>query len=105
VPQFSAKGGMDYREHQRLLVSLWFYAQGAYYLTKENDSPALGDYLVVNPDTSYQYTEWMALGVSIQNLLSSRHDASIWYKDYGQSGSFHSPADPLSVYCSVVFAF
>lgn len=100
VPRFSAKGGIDYRRHQELLVSLWFYAQGDYYLTKENDGPAMGDYVVVNLDSSYQVSEWMALGVSIQNLLNARYDASIWYKDYGQIGSMHSPAPPLSIYGS-----
>jgi iron complex outermembrane recepter protein len=101
VPQFSAKGGIDYRDD--LLVSLWFYAQGNYYLTKENDHPALGAYVVVNLDGSYPISEWMALGVSIQNLLNARYDASIWYKDFGQIGSLHNPAPPLAIYGSVTF--
>jgi len=104
VPRFSAKGGVDYRRHQDLWVSLWFYSQGDYYLTKENDGPAMGDYVVVNLDSSYQVNEWMALGVSVQNLLNARYDASIWYKDYGQIGSLHSPAPPLSIYGSVTIA-
>ncbi|MEP7049778.1 MAG: TonB-dependent receptor [Pseudomonadota bacterium] len=103
VPRFSAKGGIEYRKHQALRVSLWFNAQGDYYLTKENDGPAMGDYFVVNLDTDYQISERMALGVSIQNLLNSRYDASIWYKDYGQIGSLHSPAPPLSIYGSATF--
>lgn len=103
VPRFSAKGGFDYRKYQGLLVSLWFYAQGAYYLTKEDDMPAVGDYLVVNLDSSYQWNKWLALGVSIQNLLNARYDASIWYKDYGHIGALHSPAPPLSIYGSATF--
>jgi iron complex outermembrane receptor protein len=103
VPRLSAKGGIDYRRHQELLVSLWFYAQGDYYLTKENDGPPLGDYVVVNLDSSYQVNEWLALGLSIQNLLGARYDASIWYKDYGQVGSLHSPAPPLAMYGSATF--
>jgi iron complex outermembrane recepter protein len=99
VPRFSAKGGIDYRND--LLASLWFYAQGDYYLTKENDSPAIGDYVVVNLDASYPVNEWMTLGVSIQNLLNARYDAAIWYKNFGQIGSLHSPAPPLSIYGSV----
>jgi iron complex outermembrane receptor protein len=98
VPRFTAKGGVDYRRHQDLRVSLWFYAQGDYYLTKENDTPAIGDYLLLNLDASHQLTEWLALGLSIQNLLGSRYDSSIWYKDYGQIGSLHSPGSPQSVY-------
>jgi iron complex outermembrane receptor protein len=104
VPRFSARGGIDYRKHQDLLVSLCFYAQGDYYLTKENDHPALGGYVVVNLDASYQVREWMALGVSIQNLLNARYDAAIWYKDYRQIGSLHSPGPPLSIYGSATFA-
>lgn len=103
VPRFNAKGGIDYRKHQGLFVSLWFYAHGDYYLTKENDSPAIGDYVVVNLDASYQWSEWLALGASVQNLLNVRYDASIWYKDYGQLGSLHSPAPPLSIYGSATF--
>jgi iron complex outermembrane receptor protein len=103
VPRFSAKGGIDYREHQSVLVSLWFYAQGDYYLTKENDAPALGNYAVANLDASYQWSEWLTLGVSLQNLLNSHYDASIWYKDYGQVGSLHSPAAPLSIYSYATF--
>jgi iron complex outermembrane recepter protein len=103
VPRFNAKAGIDYRKHQDLRVSLWLYAQGDYYLTKENDSPAIGEYVVANLDTSYQWSEWLALGASIQNLLNLRYDASIWYKDYGQIGSLHSPAPPLSIYGSVTF--
>jgi iron complex outermembrane receptor protein len=103
VPRFSAKGGIDYRKHQELLLSLWFYAQGDYYLTRENDGPAMGDYVVVNLDANHQLSEWMTLGVSIQNLLGSRYDASIWYKDYGQIGSLHSPGPPLSIYGSATF--
>ena len=57
----------------------------------------------MNVDASYPVNEWMALGVSIQNLLDARYDTAIWYKDFGQLGSLHSPAPPLSVYGSVTF--
>jgi iron complex outermembrane receptor protein len=103
VPRFSARGGIDYRKPQSVLVSLWFYAQGDYFLTKENDGPALGDYAVANLDASYQCSEWMTLGLSLQNLLNSRYDAAIWYKDYGQVGSLHSPGPPLSIYGYATF--
>lgn len=103
VPRYTGKGGVDFREHRDRWVSLWFYAQGDYYLTKENDGPPLGDYVVVNLDAGYQLAERMALGLSVQNLLNSRYDASIWYKDYGQVGSLHSPGPPLSIYGSATF--
>jgi iron complex outermembrane recepter protein len=73
-------------------------------LTKENDGSAMGDYVVVNLDANYRLREWLALGASIQNLLDARYDASIWYKDYGQIGSQHSPAPPLSIYGSATFS-
>ncbi|MET0387431.1 MAG: TonB-dependent receptor [Polyangiales bacterium] len=100
VPWYTAKAGIDYRRHEGLFVSLWCYAQGAYYLTKENDAAPLGDYIVVNLDARYEVNPWLDLGLSIQNLLNNDYDASIWYKDYGQIGTLHSPGAPLSGYVS-----
>jgi len=100
VPWFSAKAGIDYRRWDELYVSLWAYAQGTYYLTKENDGPALGDYIVVNLDSRYQVNQFLEIGLSIQNLLNDDYDASIWFKDYGQVGSLHNPGAPLSAYVS-----
>jgi len=98
VPWFSSQGGIDFTKYDDLLLSLWYYAQGDYYLTKENDSPQVGDYIVVNLDGRYRVNPWLSLGLSIQNLLNSRYNNTAWYKDYGQVGALFGPAAPLSAY-------
>jgi iron complex outermembrane receptor protein len=101
VPWYSAKGGIDYRRVQSLLVSLWAYAQGSYYLTKDNDGPRQGAYVTLNLDANYQVTPQVGLGVQLLNLLDTTYDQAAWFKDYGEVGSMHSPGPPLSAFASV----
>jgi iron complex outermembrane recepter protein len=98
VPSFNAKAGIDYHPLDALLLSLWCYAQGDYYLTKENDSSKVGDYAVINADATYDLNEAIQLGVNVDNVLNQPYDTSIWYKDFGTVGPQHSPGDARSVY-------
>lgn len=100
VPWYSAKVGIDYTKVDQLFLSLWAYAQGDYYLTKENEIPALGGYAVVNLDVRYTPASWLELGLSIENLLNTDYDASIWYRDFGDVSTQHSPGAPFAVYAS-----
>jgi iron complex outermembrane recepter protein len=110
VPSFSAKAGVDVHPAQDLLVSLFFYAQGDYYLNKENFTEELGarkvgDYLVVNASASYDATEAISLGVEVNNLLDQPYDTSIWHKDFGAAGSQHNPGNARSAYVTGTLRF
>ncbi|AUX27410.1 TonB-dependent receptor [Sorangium cellulosum] len=110
VPSFSAKGGIDVRPLQELLVSVFCYAQGDYYLTKENTTEELGsrkvgDYVLVNASASYDATETISLGVEVNNLLDQSYDTSIWHKDYGAVGAQHNPGNARSAYVTGTLIF
>lgn len=108
VPSFSAKGGVDCHPVQGLLVSLWVYAQGDYYLTKENEGSKVGDYVVVNASATYDVTETITIGAEVNNLLNRSYDASIWYKDYGpldSRGPQHNPGSARSAYVNATLSF
>jgi iron complex outermembrane recepter protein len=105
VPRFSAKGGLDYRPLDTLLLSLWCYGQGGYHLTKENDQSKAPGYVVLNADATYDLNESIALGVKVNNLLDQSYDTTIWYKDFGVPGTQHNPGDARSVYVTAASRF
>ncbi|WP_438006812.1 TonB-dependent receptor [Sorangium sp. So ce321] len=110
VPSFSAKAGIDVHPVQELLVSLFCYAQGDYYLNKENHtnehgSRKVGDYVVINASAAYDVSESLALGVEVHNLLDQSYDTSIWYKDFGAAGAQHNPGDARSAYVTGTLSF
>jgi iron complex outermembrane recepter protein len=110
VPSFSAKAGVDAHPVQDLLVSLFFYAQGDYYLNKENFTPEhgarkVGDYLVVNASAAYEVDEAISVGVEVNNLLDQPYDTSIWYKDFGATGAQHNPGNARSAYVTGTLSF
>ncbi|HEX5661479.1 MAG TPA: TonB-dependent receptor, partial [Polyangiales bacterium] len=100
VPWFNAKGGIDLRKFEGVLISLWCYGQGDYYLTKENDGRRVGSYYSVNLDAHYQVTSALDLGLSVQNLTNNEYYPAAWYKNYGSAGEQYSPAAPVSFYAS-----
>ncbi|MCG8425221.1 MAG: TonB-dependent receptor [Proteobacteria bacterium] len=101
VPAFTAKGGVEYRVIPQLLLSLWAYTQGDYYLTKENNIGKYGDYTLVNVDASYDILPWLELGGHIKNALGASHDTAVWYKDYGILGTQHNPGDGRAFYTTI----
>ncbi|WP_437334820.1 TonB-dependent receptor [Sorangium sp. So ce394] len=110
VPSFSAKGGIDLHPVQDLLVSLFCYAQGDYYLNKENfteehGARKVGDYVVVNASAAYDVTEALSVGAEVNNLLDRSYDTSIWYKDFGAVGSQHNPGNGRSAYVTGTLSF
>ncbi|MGK3968493.1 TonB-dependent receptor [Sorangium sp. So ce118] len=110
VPSFSAKAGVDVHPTQELLVSLSCYAQGDYYLNKENytnehGSRKVGDYAIFNASAAYDVSESLALGVEVHNLLDQSYDTSIWYKDFGAAGAQHNPGDARSAYVTGTLSF
>ncbi|WP_437484255.1 TonB-dependent receptor [Sorangium sp. So ce1014] len=110
VPSFSAKGGIDVHPVQELLVSLFCYAQGDYYLNKENSTPEhgarkVGDYVVVNASAAYDVSEALSVGVEVNNLLDRSYDTSIWYKDFGAAGAQHNPGNARSAYVTGTLRF
>ncbi|WP_437570273.1 TonB-dependent receptor [Sorangium sp. So ce542] len=110
VPRFSAKGGIDLHPVQDLLVSLFCYAQGGYYLNKENfteehGARRVGDYVVVNASAAYDVTEALSVGAEVNNLLDRSYDTSIWYKDFGAAGAQHNPGNGRSAYVTGTLSF
>ncbi|WP_437937541.1 TonB-dependent receptor [Sorangium sp. So ce341] len=110
VPGFSAKGGIDLHPVQDLLVSLFCYAQGDYYLNKENfteehGARKVGDYVVVNASAAYDVTEALSVGAEVNNLLDRSYDTSIWYKDFGAAGAQHNPGNGRSAYVTGTLTF
>ncbi|WP_438017144.1 TonB-dependent receptor [Sorangium sp. So ce315] len=110
VPSFSAKAGVDVHPTQELLVSLWCYAQGDYYLNKENHteehgSRKVGGYVVFNASAAYDVSESIALGVEVHNLLDRSYDTSIWHKDFGAAGAQHNPGAARSAYVTGTLSF
>ncbi|KYG08647.1 TonB-dependent receptor, partial [Sorangium cellulosum] len=110
VPSFSAKGGIDLHPVQDLLVSLFCYAQGGYYLNKENfteehGARRVGDYVVVNASAAYDVTEALSVGAEVNNLLDRSYDTSIWYKDFGAAGAQHNPGNGRSAYVTGTLTF
>ncbi|MET0286783.1 MAG: TonB-dependent receptor [Polyangiales bacterium] len=98
VPWFNAKGGIDFRRFEGVLISLWCYGQGDYYLTKENDGRRVGSYYTVNLDAHYQVTPALDLGLSVQNLTNNEYYPAAWFKNYGSAGEQYSPAPPVSAF-------
>ncbi|WP_395818269.1 TonB-dependent receptor [Archangium minus] len=105
VPDFSAKAGVDYRPVPALRTSLWMYAQGNYYLDKENALGQYGDYLTLNLDVSYEVTSWLQVAAQVKNLLGTRYYSSIWYRDFEGSAVLYNPADGRSFYVSTTATF
>ncbi|OJH37820.1 TonB-dependent receptor [Cystobacter ferrugineus] len=105
VPDFSAKAGVDYRPLPALRTSLWMYAQGDYYLDKENTLGQYGDYLTLNLDLSYELTSWLQVAVQVKNLLDARYSSSVWYRDFEADAVLYNPADGRSFYVSTTATF
>ncbi|WP_437675699.1 TonB-dependent receptor [Sorangium sp. So ce131] len=110
VPSFSAKGGIDVHPVEALLVSLFCYAQGGYYINKANSTEEygarkVGDHVVINASAAYDVTEAISVGVDVNNLLDQPYDTSIWYKDFGAVGAQHNPGDARSAYVTGTLTF
>ncbi|WP_441289766.1 TonB-dependent receptor [Sorangium sp. KYC3313] len=105
VPSFLAKAGLDVRPLQGLFVSLWCYAQGDYYLTKDNSSAKVGDYIVFNANASYDVTERLVLTVQVDNILNRVYNASAWYKDFGTLENQFNPGAARSGYVTATLNF
>ncbi|MET0402870.1 MAG: TonB-dependent receptor [Cystobacter sp.] len=105
VPDFSAKAGVDYRPLLALRTSLWMYAQGDYFLEKENALGQYGDYVTFNLDVSYAPTSWLQVALQVKNLLDARYASSVWYRDFEANAVLYNPADGRSFYVSATATF
>jgi len=97
VPHYLASAGVDYQATDRLKLSAWANAQGAYYVDRSNTLGRFGQYALLNLGATYRLTPAADIQLQLKNA-ANRTYVYAW-QDSGTSGN--APGDGRAVYASV----
>ncbi len=93
IPDYVVSGGVDYQITPAVRGSFSIFAQGDYFLNRENDTRQFGDYYLVNLGLFYQINKYLGLDFQVTNLTDKYYEY-VW--DAGSS--LHSPGDGRAFY-------
>jgi iron complex outermembrane recepter protein len=101
VPHYLVSAGVDYQATDRLKLSTWANAQGAYYVDNTNTQGRFGQYALLNLGATYRLTPAADIQLQLKNVTNRTYVYS-WY-DSGTSGN--APGDGRAVYASLNWKF
>ena len=102
VPEFTAKLGVDYQATENLKFAASLYAQGDYYINKENVDGKFGDYTLINLDAYYQWND-ISFGAHVKNITDEKY-AYVWSFGAGKT-TLHGPGDGISGFVTASIDF
>jgi iron complex outermembrane receptor protein len=97
VPRYLVSTGLAYPATDRIKLSAWANAQGAYYVENTNTQDCFGQYALLNLGATYRLT----LAAVIQLQLRNATNRNYVYNWYGSTTSGYSLGDGWAVYASL----